>query len=50
MWNLIIGIVLIVLGATGRVSLIFTDSPALLMAVGALIAAYGGWQIYRSSR
>ena len=46
MLNIIIGIILIVLGLSGR-SLIGTNSPGLLVLIGIAIAGWGAYQVYR---
>jgi len=46
MWNIILGIVLILLGLSGR-SLIGTNSPGLLILLGIAMAGWGAYQVYR---
>jgi hypothetical protein len=48
MWNLIIGIILIILGLTNRFAFIGTGSPKLLVVIGIAIAGWGAFQIYRA--
>jgi hypothetical protein len=47
-WNLGIGLVGIAAGATGEFRLPFTNSPAPLIVVGALIATLGVYQLWRA--
>jgi hypothetical protein len=47
-WNLAFGVVAIVAGASGKFSLLGTNSPALLMAAGGVVAALGAFQFWRS--
>jgi len=47
MWNIIIGILLIVAGLSGRFSLIGTGSSKALAAVGAAILIWGIVQVAR---
>jgi hypothetical protein len=47
MWNLIIGIILIVAGLSGQFTLIGTRSSSALVVIGIAIAALGAFQIYR---
>ncbi len=47
--NIVIGGAAIAMGLTGHV-LIFTHSSEALVGGGALIAAYGAWQIFRDKR
>lgn len=49
-WNMIFGALAIGLGATGRFTLMFTNSPYALVAVGVAIFAYGVFQFVRSRR
>jgi len=48
MWNLIVGILLIIAGLSGRFAFIGTRSPQLLVVIGIAIAAWGVYQIIQS--
>ena len=50
MWNLIIGIILIILGLSGRFAFIGTGSPQLLVVIGIAIAGWGAFQVYRADQ
>jgi len=50
MWNIVIGILLIVAGLSGRFSLIGTNSPMLLVLVGAAMVVWGAVQMARRRR
>jgi len=47
MWNIIVGIILIVLGLSGRFRLPFTSSPTPLIVVGVILVIWGGWQMWQ---
>jgi hypothetical protein len=47
-WNVIIGLVMLAGGLSGRFSLLFTNSSLALAVVGGVIAAVGGYQIVRA--
>ncbi len=49
-WNILIGLAAVAAGASGRFSLIGTNSSVLLMVFGGLLAAYGVYQIIRQRR
>jgi hypothetical protein len=49
-WNLLFGVAFIVGGLSGRIALIGTQSPGAAVAVGAVMAAWGGWQLWRSRK
>ena len=50
MWNLGFGAILVVGGLTGKMTLIGTNSSLALTAVGAVMAGWGGWQMYRARK
>ncbi len=50
MWNIIIGILLLIAGLSGRFSLIGTNSSGALALVGAALAVWGVVQVARSRR
>jgi hypothetical protein len=45
MWNIIIGLVMIIGGLSGNLALRGTDSSGLLAALGGLLLAYGVYQV-----
>lgn len=45
MWNLVIGAGMIIGGLSGKMALIGTGSPMALVAVGAGLAGFGGYQL-----
>jgi uncharacterized membrane protein HdeD (DUF308 family) len=47
MWNIIIGILLIIAGLSGRFALIGTGSSSALAAIGAVILVWGIVQVVR---
>ena len=47
MWNIVIGILMIIAGLSGRFTLIGTGSPTALAAVGAVILIWGIVQVSR---
>jgi hypothetical protein len=49
-WNLLIGLAAIAAGASGQFHFIGTNSPTLLIVVGAVIAAFGAYQIVRAKK
>ena len=49
-FNLLLGLVGLVGGLSGRLALLGTNSSVALAVVGGLIAAYGAYQIIRSRR
>ena len=50
MWNIIIGIVFVIGGLTGKLALIGTNSGLLLAALGAGLIVWGGVQMVRARR
>ena len=50
MWNIVIGILLIVAGLSGRFTLIGTSSPRLLALVGVGLVIWGAVQVARRRR
>lgn len=50
MFNIIIGLYLLYMGLTRRGALIFTDSPELLAAIGAVLVVWGVTQVVRRRR
>ncbi len=50
MWNLIIGILLVVAGLSGKFTLLFTNSSIALVVVGAALAAWGAYQSITSRK
>jgi hypothetical protein len=48
MWNLAFGLVAVVGGASGELTLLGTGSTTALMVVGGLLAAFGLIQIVRA--
>lgn len=48
MWNIIIGLVMIIGGATGKLSLRGTNSSGALVAIGVALLGWGIYQIVRS--
>jgi hypothetical protein len=49
-WNILIGLAAVAAGASGRFSLIGTNSSMLLMIAGGALAAYGIFQLVRAKR
>lgn len=49
-WNVIIGLLMLAGGLSGRFSLLFTHSSTALAVVGGVIAVVGGYQIARARR
>lgn len=49
-WNMIIGLLAIAAGLSGRFTLLFTNSPWALVALGAAIFGYGVFQFVRARR
>lgn len=47
MWNIIIGIVFIVGGLSGRMALLGTNSGVALAGLGAVLVVLGGYQMSR---
>lgn len=47
MWNIILGILFIVGGLSGKMALIGTQSSGALVVVGALLLAWGLFQKFR---
>jgi len=47
MWNLIIGIIFIGLGLSGRFTLFGINSPWALVGLGVILAIWGGVQMYQ---
>lgn len=50
MWNIIIGLVLLIGGLSGKFSLIGTGSPKALAAAGAALMVWGIIQVVRSKK
>jgi hypothetical protein len=50
LWNLGFGLVAVAAGASGQFTLPGTTGPTPLMVVGALLAAFGGYQMWRARR
>lgn len=50
MWNIIIGLVMIIGGATGKLALIGTQSSGALVVLGIVLLGWGVFQIVRSKR
>ncbi len=48
MWNLGFGLVAVAAGASGQFVLPGTNSPTPLVAVGAVLAAFGVYQMWRA--
>jgi hypothetical protein len=48
MWNLGLGLVAVVMGATGQFTLLGTGSTTALIVVGGLLAAFGLFQLVRN--
>jgi len=49
-WNLVIGLLAVVAGASGRFALIGTHSSTALVVIGGCIAALGLYQLVRSKK
>lgn len=49
-FNIVIGLILVGAGLSGNFSLIGTDSPALLIAVGAVLTGFGIHRVIRERR
>ena len=47
MWNIVIGVIFIVGGLSGRLALIGTGSPAAIVAVGVGLVIWGVVQLLR---
>ncbi|MGO9833254.1 MAG: hypothetical protein ACLP1X_03475 [Polyangiaceae bacterium] len=47
-WNLGFGLVAVAAGASGQFRLPLTSSPTPLMAVGALVALFGVYQLWKT--
>ena len=50
MWNIVIGAILLVGGLSGKMVMIFTESSALLAAVGAGLVIWGVVQVAGSKK
>lgn len=48
MWNIIIGLVMIIGGATGKLALIGTQSSKALVVLGVVLLGWGVFQIVRN--
>lgn len=48
MWNIIIGLVMIIGGASGKLALRGTNSTAALIAIGVALLGWGVFQVVRS--
>jgi len=46
-WNIALGFVAVGAGASGRFTLLGTDSPMWLMTAGAALTAFGVYQLWR---
>ena len=44
--NILVGIVFIIGGATGKLALIGTNSSVAIMILGVALVAWGGWQAF----
>jgi hypothetical protein len=49
-WNLVIGLLAVVAGASGRFALIGTHSSTALVVIGGCIAALGLYQLVKSRK
>jgi hypothetical protein len=49
-FNMLVGAVMVIGGASGKLALFGTQSGAALAAIGGVVAAIGLWQVIRSSR
>ena len=47
MWNLVMGILLILAGLSGQFRFPFIGGSQLVVVVGAVIALWGGWQLWQ---
>jgi hypothetical protein len=50
LWNLAFGVVLLVGGLSGKLTLLGTGSSTALAVAGGVMAVWGGSQIWRSRR
>jgi hypothetical protein len=48
MWNIIIGLIMIIGGATGKLALIGTQSSGALVAVGVVLLGWGVFSLVRN--
>jgi hypothetical protein len=48
--NIIVGIVFIIGGATGKLALIGTNSSPAIMVLGVALVAWGGWQAFQGMK
>lgn len=49
-WNIGFGLVMLIGGLSGRLSLLGTNSSGLLAVLGAAVLGYGIWQVVRHKR
>jgi len=49
-FNIIVGLIMVGAGLSGQFSLLGTKSPTLLVAVGALVTAFGIYRTIRSRK
>ncbi len=50
MWNIVIGLIMLVGGLSGQLALIGTNSSGALAVVGALMMAFGVYQVTQKSK
>jgi len=50
MWNIVIGLIMLVGGLSGQLSLIGTNSPGALAVVGGVLIAWGVYQVSRAKK
>jgi hypothetical protein len=48
--NILVGIVFIIGGATGKLALIGTNSSVAIMILGVALVAWGGWQAFQGMK
>jgi len=48
--NILVGIVFIIGGATGKLALIGTDSSVAILILGVALVGWGGWQAVRGMK
>ena len=48
--NIVLGVAMVIGGATGQLSLLGTGSSTALIVVGAICAVLGGYQLLRARR
>ena len=49
-FNIIVGLIMVGAGLSGQFSLLGTESPALLVGVGALVVGFGVHRVIRDRR